>query len=178
MKARLSNASFELERIDFDIEGRIDPFDAQLAERRDGALDQVLHAAHQFDEPHRIEVDALLARKGEQLPRQQTPALDGIERTRAPADHAVDIVGLAGDQFEIARHRLKQIVEIMRDAAGELADRLELLRLEKCRFELQPLRHVLAQILERGVAFLDQGFQFGVLIGELRARRHRNHLGQ
>ena len=42
----------------------------------------------------------------------------------------------ATDQVEIADDRGQQIVEIMRDAAGQLADRLHLLRLDQRRLRL------------------------------------------
>ena len=55
----------------------------------------------------------------------------------------VRIVGQAlAQQFEAAENRHQQIVEVMRDAAGQLADRLHLLRLEQ-RF---------AGLLERAAA--------------------------
>ena len=39
------------------------------------------------------------------------------------------------EQLQIADHDAEQIVEVVRDAAGELADRFHLLRLQQPRFE-------------------------------------------
>jgi hypothetical protein len=70
----------------------------------------------------------LLAREREQLLGQARAAVD-----RAP--HAVDGAGVAAfaalhrQHFQAARQHRQQVVEVVRDAAGELADRFHLLRL-------------------------------------------------
>jgi hypothetical protein len=46
------------------------------------------------------------------------------------------------DQLEIARDRLQQIVEVVRDAAGQLADRFHLVGLHQRRFGPLALRHL------------------------------------
>ena len=57
---------------------------------------------------------------------------------------------LRRDQLEPAHDRREQIVEIVGDAAGELADRLHLLRLAKRFLGLEPLADLGLQPVERG----------------------------
>ena len=82
-----------------------------------------------------LRLQRLLAREGEQLAHQA----GGAHRV---LPHLVDLGegGIAGrvahqQQIAIADDRLQQIVEVVRDAARELADRLHLLRLRELRLE-------------------------------------------
>jgi hypothetical protein len=76
------------------------------------------------------------------------------------------IVGHAlAQQVEIAHHRHQQVVEVMRDAAGELADGLHLLGLAQLLLRFLAGRYFLHQI---GGALLDPLFQGG---RQLRQRR-------
>lgn len=78
---------------------------------------------------------------------------------------ARDLVrGFEGDEIEIAHHGGEQIVEIMRQAAGQLTDRLGLLEL------MQPLLHRLAFLDlggERARSFLDAPLERLVEAAEL-----------
>ncbi len=56
-------------------------------------------------------------------------------------------------EVEIADDDRQQIVEVMGDAAGQLADGLELLRLAQLFLELHPLSDVAADRHDRGPAF-------------------------
>ena len=90
---------------------------------------------HVADVEH-ARLQCLLAREGQQLPHEIGGAvavlLDlhdvGERRVARPEPH----------QQQVAEpdHRGQQIVEIMRDAAGELSDRLHLLRLRELHFEI------------------------------------------
>jgi hypothetical protein len=82
----------------------------------------------------RVEVDdlraqRLLAREGEELLGQPPAALRRALRRVDQAMQALIVADAGGDEVEIAGDRRQQVVEVMRDAAGELADRLHLLRL-------------------------------------------------
>ena len=55
-------------------------------------------------------------------------------------------LGMALQHLKIAEHGGQQIVEVVRDAAGELADRFELLRLPQLRLGPLALRHGLAAL--------------------------------
>ena len=68
----------------------------------------------------------LLSGEGEQLLSQLRAALGGADRR---AQHLLRplVVMHHADEFEIAEHGGQQVIEVMRDAAGELADRLHLL---------------------------------------------------
>ncbi len=105
---------------------------------------------------HRHRAQILLPRERQQALGQRGAALGALHRA---LDQAVQprIVGDAlAQQIEIAHHRHQEIVEIMRDAAGELADRLHLLRLPQlllCLFARGDFLHQL------GGALLDALFQ-------------------
>ena len=55
---------------------------------------------------------------------------------------AARIDDAAAQQIEIAEHGRQQIVEVVGDAAGELADRLDLLRLKQRRLRFLALGHL------------------------------------
>ena len=63
-------------------------------------------------------------------------AADGRLQALLGAAVALDV---AGKQLQIAADDLQHVVEVVRDAAGELADRLHLLRLEQLRLGLGAL---------------------------------------
>ena len=75
-------------------------------------------------------LQVLLPREGEQALGQRGAPLGPLDRAvdqaRRPA--AASRQALA-QQLEVAEHGRQQVVEVVRDAAGELADRLHLLRL-------------------------------------------------
>ena len=106
----------------------------------------------------------MTAREGEQPAGQL-----GAARHRAGGtlDHGVQprLLGIdaAFDEFQIAQNSGQQIVEIMRDAAGEPPDGLELLRLGQRCLGFLALRHLdLQAVVGLGQftgAFRDAGFQ-------------------
>ena len=97
----------------------------------DGPADEVLHAAHQHVDVRRAGIERLPPRKGEQAMRQCRGATRGTLR----CDHVAIELGdpalpdAQRHQLEAAGNAGEQIVEIVRQAAGELAHRLHLLRL-------------------------------------------------
>ncbi len=99
----------------------------RLAQR---AAEQVRHAEHQFVDVERLGFERLAAREGQQPLSQRCRPLGAllgmIERTLG-ADVAAGGFQRAPAHVDIADHHRQQIVEIMGDTAGELADRLHLL---------------------------------------------------
>ncbi len=101
--------------------------------------------------------DHLMAAERQQLTRERGRALRRrgdfggrrVERMLGPQ--------AAGDQFRVADDHRQQIVEVVRDAAGEAADRFELLRLMELRFEARVLGFHALPILEL-LAQLTVGF--------------------
>ena len=94
----------------------------------------------------------LLARKGEQARGQGGAAVGrladqlGDGRKRRVVLHGV------GEDLDRARDHGEHVVEFVRDAAGELADRLHLLRLDQLLLGGALLRHVLDEIVDEGAA--------------------------
>ena len=86
------------------------------------------------------------------------PALGRLQRRAGVAADPPGIVRPAFQQPQRAGHHLQQVVEIMRDAAGDAAERLQLLRLAQPRFGADALGHVehhgvAAEEAARGIAF-------------------------
>ncbi len=94
---------------------------------------------------HRAQI--LLPRKRQQALCQRCTALDALHRAvDQPAQPG--IVGNAlAQQIEIAHHRHQEIVEVMGDTAGELADRFHLLRLAQLLLGLFARRDFLHQLM-------------------------------
>ena len=100
--------------------------------RPDGAADQLLHARDQAVDVGRLGIERLAAREGEQALGQRGGALAPRPAPRRYSGRARR--GGPGASALCSSSRLpddagQQIVEVVRDAAGQLADRLHLLRL-------------------------------------------------
>ena len=94
-------------------------------------LQQVGHAAHQLRKVDRLLLQVLAPREGEHALGQRRAALRALHGV-VEQRHQLGIVRQPlAHQLEAAEHRHQQIVEVVRDAAGELADRIHLLRLEQ-----------------------------------------------
>ena len=98
-------------------------------------MQQLRHLADQPVDVDGLDFLRMLAREGEQALHQGRGAhrglTDGAERS---ADAFVGRVVAAGGQFDIADDRGQQIVEVVRDAAGQPSDRFHLLRLAQRLF--------------------------------------------
>jgi hypothetical protein len=87
-----------------------------------------------------------------------------------PAADLIGIVRLLSDEVERAGHGLKQIVEIVGDAAGELTDRLHLLGLEERRLGALALDYLELQLGKGVVALADALAELGIGLLELQRR--------
>ena len=110
------------------------------------ALKQPDHAGDQLVDVHHAGRERLPAREGKQLARQLGAADAGLQRGFGQR-HRLG-VGLHAvlQQVEIADHHREQVVEIVRHAAGQVADRLHLLG----------LMELLAGVLQLGRAGVDE----------------------
>ena len=119
----------------------------------DRALKQFLHAAHQ-----RVEVEAggrqrLAPREGQQALGQRRRPVARLDREPDMAHQVVAAGQLVVQYVQVAQDGLQQVVEVMGDAAGKLADGLHLLGLPQGFLRLLALRHL------RPDAFLQSGVQ-------------------
>ncbi len=127
---------------------RLDPH-----RRPDRPLQHVAQPVHQVDQADCCRVQVLPPRKGQHPLRQRGAAL-GRLRGIVHQRHQFRLVRHApAQQFETAQHHHQQIVEIVRHAAGQLADRLQLLRLDQR----------LARLFQRALRFMF----FGDVAGDL-----------
>ncbi len=98
----------------------------------------------------RARLKRLTAREDKQPLRQGRAAIGGIIGVAGPAmQPLVRGFGLLLQKLEIAEDGGEQIVEVMRDAAGELADRFELLSLPQLRLGLLALGDGFAALFMR-----------------------------
>ena len=101
--------------------------DVQVERGTQRLVEQVLHAQHQGGDVDGLPLQFLAAREGQHALGERgaaARALDGV------ADEAVDlrVVGKALlDELQTSQDRHQQVVEVVGDTAGELADRLQLL---------------------------------------------------
>jgi hypothetical protein len=125
--------------------GHLDP----LAQR---PVEQVGHAADQRVEVDHLGLERLAAGEGEQLPGQRRGPARRLDHRLGEADSL--LLGDAGPAQHVGRalDDGQEIVEIMGDAAGELAERLHLVGL--------------AQLLLGLAALDDLDLQFGIGVGE------------
>ena len=124
----------------------------QLDRLAEQALEQMRHFADHVGQLQHLRAKRLLARESEQLPGQAGGAV-GVRLDLLD----VVIVAVARrmahqHQVAMADDRGQDIVEIVRDAAGELADRLHLGRLRDLALELGFLAIVLEQQQHRRIA--------------------------
>ncbi len=164
---------FKLERIDPhrpDVVGQLGFHYHALAQC---AVDQLGHAGDQIARIDRLGQQGLGACEAQQAAGKSGGAVGALHRI---VDMATDLVGLllepALGEIEAAHHHREHVVEIMRDAAGELAHRLHLLHLAELRFGRGALDHLAVQaiigIAERAGAFGDGMFEpRGAVVGGL-----------
>ena len=173
-------------RVDRDVEqrgfelARIGQHDRAV--RRDGDLDRdalverapqhVGERMQQGADVERIRLQHLAPRKGQQLARQLGAAPGGARRG---ADEllAVRVVGERGkllEHLQIALDDGEQVVEVVRDAAGQLADAFEPLRVAQVLLRLRPLQAGGQKVAER----LEKAH---LVVAErpVLARAHRQH---
>src|SRR6202047_2097791 len=99
-----------------------------LASSSDRLADEPLEFRNQLVYVDEFGAHSLPLRKGEKLRRQLCPSASG---TQSGCSQLPDpaIIRRILDEFEVAGDHRKQVIEVVRDAAGELADGLHLLAL-------------------------------------------------
>ena len=103
--------------------------------RPDRAPDKLFHAEDELIDVCGLRIERLAPRKGQQTMGQGRGAPDGaLRRLHITVDFARTPLGDAGlHEIEAALDAGQNIVEVVREAAGELADGLHLLRLpQRC----------------------------------------------
>ena len=112
-----------------------------------GRMQQIRHVGDHLVGVERLRRQRLLAREREQPLGQRGGALagdgGGIEKT---LDAVVALGDAALDQVERAHDDAQHIVEVVGDAAGELAERLHLLRLTQLTFGRFAACHLIEQL--------------------------------
>src|SRR5579872_6829148 len=102
-------------------------------------MDEIVHAENDLVEIDGLRAQLLAARESEKLLRQFLGPARGQGGGVDEAQQAGLLLKPPLEEFEIAGDHGQHIVEIMRDAAGELAHRFHLLRLAKRILDAPPL---------------------------------------
>ena len=123
--------------------GNIEP---QRHARPERAFEQIDHAFDQRPQIDRHRAQILLAGEGQQPLGQRCAAFGALDGAVDQPLQARIVRQALAQQIEIAHHGHQQIVEVMRDAAGELADGLHLLGLAQLLLRLFAGGHGLDQI--------------------------------
>ena len=128
---------------------------------RQRAHQQLRGIGHHLADIDRARRQRLLAREGQQPADQVGAAVRGLQRRRQELGQLRIARMAVAQRGEVADHHRQHVVEIVRDAAGELADRLHLLRLRDGHLRLLDLadidrQHEAAQHLAVGPELRDQ----------------------
>ena len=129
----IEHRGLDLDRIDESVPEPAGEHGLDLDRLADCAAHHVVHAG---DEPAHIDdlgLERLTAPEGEQLLGELRPARHARHGVRHAALGALVADDVPGEQLQVSGHDLEQVVEVVRDAAGELADRLEFLSLGEFR---------------------------------------------
>ena len=94
-----------------------------------GAPHHVFHAGQQAADLDRLRLERLAARERQQGAGQLGAALDAVHGVLDALLDLGQAVGAARDQLQVAADDLQQVVEVVRHAAGQLADGLHFLGL-------------------------------------------------
>ncbi len=125
---------FELGRIGPDVPGRLGEAGVDGDPLADRAVDQLEHVLDQLGRRHRLGQQRLGAGEGEQAAGERGGAGRALHRiVEVELDLAARAVQLAPGEIEAADDDREHVVEIVGDAAGQLADRLHLLDLAELR---------------------------------------------
>ena len=100
------------------------------------------HPQHHVAQIDRLHLDALVARERQELARELGGALGGGADVVEVAARRIAGLGRGEREIEPRHHDQQEVVEVVRDAAGEQAHRLETLRLLELRLELHAIGHV------------------------------------
>ena len=119
--------------------GNLASIDDQRPERRRQEIDHTPRPASVRSTL--VDAQFLAAGEGQHAAGQRDAALGALHGVVEQPDGLVVVGNAFADELEAAHHGHQQVVEIVRDAAGELADRFHLLGLEELlagTLELEP----------------------------------------
>lgn len=134
VQREIEQGRFHLAAVDVDL-GHVR---ADLAHQLDvgaqGAAQQFLHAAHQFGRVERFGRQRLAAGKGEHALGQFGTLLAGAHGRFPALPRDPVVADLVFEQLQAAHRHGQQIVEVVGHAAGQLADRFQLLGAQQSCF--------------------------------------------
>ncbi len=121
----------------------------QLDVLADQAAQHAVQVQRQLAEVDDPRLDDLLAGEGEQTVREVRGALRRLADLPQLRLQRMRGAEPGVDQIRVAEDHRQHVVDVVRDAAGQAADALELLHLRQLLFQPAPLRHVLLRLRQR-----------------------------
>ena len=122
--------------------------------RRQQALERLRDLRNERPDVERLRLDRLAAAEAEQFADQVPAAVTGVDqRAQVLARRFLVRLQRHADQLRAGHHDGEDVVEVVRETAGELADRFHLLRLAQLLFQLLPaaaLPHFFQRAPHRG----------------------------
>ncbi len=106
-----------------------------------GAAQERRHAPDDLFEAQLFRLERLAPSEGEQVTGELCPLLGGLQG-HAGEPAVAGIREVVRKDLGVADHHREEVVEVVGDAARELAHRLHLLRLAKLPFRPKPLREI------------------------------------
>ena len=107
------------------------------------ALEHLATGADDLAQVERLGLHHVLAAEHQQLPGQAGGAFGGKVNRLGGIEQIRRQVGLGQQHARVALDHRQHVVEIVRDARGQLADGFHLLRLAQLGFQAQPVGNVL-----------------------------------
>ena len=92
------------------------------------ALQQLGHPVDQRGDVHGLRLELLAAREGEQAGGERGAALGAVDGAVEQSAELRIVGQTLAQQVEVAEDRGQQVVEVVREPAGQLADAFHLLR--------------------------------------------------
>ncbi len=115
------------------------------------SLEKLAHIFDQLRGAHDIRIERLATREGEHLRSEFAAARDGIAHHAQAAQQVGIVLRLQFDELQVGGNNLQHVVEVVRDAARQVADGFELLHLTEAVFRLDArgdgFHHTLFQVL-------------------------------
>ena len=112
----------------------------------DGAHQHFTESRGLLGDRQRRRIEALAARKGQELPGERRAALCGVVNRLGRAHGFRVAVGDFSQRPDVPADDHQQVVEVVRDAPGELPERVHLLCLGELRLHLLPRQLCLAPL--------------------------------
>ena len=138
----IDERGLELRRVDLDEPEPVLGLEIDLDALAERALQELDHPGHEVLQVDDAGLKRLPAREGEEAVGEIGAALRALDREAHAPSRLLVAVERGAEEIEVADDDAQHVVEVVRDAAGEPADGLELRGVQQALLELAPLGDV------------------------------------